>query len=103
MTAMGLQVTTLTHERELMSLPAPVAQSIDVALVDYHLDDGTRGVDVITQWLSILNKQLPVVVISADDSDSVRKAVAEAGFRFMPKPVNVGRLQALISALLSKS
>lgn len=103
MTAMGLQVTTLTHERELMSLPAPVAQSIDVALVDYHLDDGTRGVDVITQWLSVLDKQLPVVVISADDSDSVRKAVAEAGFRFMPKPVNVGRLQALVSALLSKS
>ena len=101
MAGMGLQVTTSTNEQDLMRLPAEVAQSIDVALVDYHLDEGVCGVEVVAQWLSSVGKKLPVVVISADDSDSVRNVVAKAGFRFMPKPVNVGRLQALMSALLT--
>jgi signal transduction histidine kinase/Na+/proline symporter len=103
LTGMGLEVVALANERDLMALPIEVAQSIDVALADYHLDDGVCGVEVVTQWLTGVGKQMPVVVISADDSDAVRKTVAEAGFRFIPKPVNVGRLQALISALLHKS
>lgn len=103
LTGMGLEVTTLTNQQALMDLPPAVAQSIDVALVDYHLDEGVRGVEVVTEWLNALGKKMPVIVISADDSDAVRNAVVQAGFRFMPKPVNVGRLQALMSALLTQS
>ena len=102
MMGMGLEVTPLTNDHDLVNMPSEVAHSIDVVLVDYHLDDGIRGVEVITRWLNVIGKPLPVIVISADDSDSVRKDVAQAGFRFMPKPVNVGRLQALVSALLSR-
>ncbi len=101
LTGMGLEVTTVTNQQALMDLPPAVAQSIDVALVDYHLDEGVRGVEVVTEWLNALGKKVPVVVISADDSDVVRNAVVQAGFRFMPKPVNVGRLQALMSAFLT--
>ena len=102
MTGMGLEVSTLTNHQDLANFSEDVAQSIDVVLVDYHLDDNTCGVEVITRWLHRMGKKLPVVVISADDSDAVRNDVAQAGFRFMPKPVNVGRLQALVSALLNK-
>ena len=103
LTGMGLEVTVATNQRDLMDLSPAVAQSIDMALIDFHLDDGVRGVEVVSEWLSQLGKTIPVVVISADDSDSVRNAVAHAGFRFMPKPVNVGRLRALVSALLAES
>jgi DNA-binding response OmpR family regulator len=41
----------------------------------------------------------PCIVISADDGETVRAAAREAGYRFLPKPVNPARLRALLLAL----
>jgi CheY-like chemotaxis protein len=46
---------------------------------------------------------IPCIVISADNSAAVRDHVSAAGFRFLPKPVQPARLQALIAALVEKS
>jgi CheY-like chemotaxis protein len=46
-------------------------------------------------------RQIPCVIISADDSDVIRDRARAAGFRFLPKPVNPARLRALVLALTS--
>jgi DNA-binding response OmpR family regulator len=43
-----------------------------------------------------------VIIVTADDSDEIKNTVAAAGFRFMSKPVNPGRLRAVIAALLDR-
>lgn len=68
----------------------------DLILADYHLDRDDTGIEA----LAVAPDPLPpVVVLSADDSDEVREQVRSAGYRFLPKPVNVARLRALILAL----
>ncbi|WP_235898627.1 hybrid sensor histidine kinase/response regulator [Parahaliea maris] len=72
-------------------------QTPDLILADYHLDAGDTGLDALAAQSGPLP---PVVVLSADDSGEVREKVREAGYRFLPKPVNAARLRALILALL---
>ncbi len=71
----------------------------DVILADYQLDHQQTGVDAVTRLLAQRNATTPCVIVSADDGDAVRNEARAAGFRFLSKPVNIGRLRALIIAL----
>ncbi len=74
-----------------------------VILADYHLDEGENGVDAVQAAQRDYGNEAPCIVISADNSVETRDRVAAAGFRFLPKPVQAARLQALIIALVEKS
>ena len=97
----GLSAISARNAEDLMSLLG-CPDAIDVALVDYHLDDGALGLNVIQSYLECDVKPFPVIIVTADDSDEIKEAVASAGFRFMSKPVNPGRLRAVIAALLER-
>ncbi|MEE4277388.1 MAG: PAS-domain containing protein [Halieaceae bacterium] len=71
----------------------------DVVLADYHLDDGDTGLAALQWALRGANRNVPCVIISADDSSEVREAARSAGYRILPKPINPTRLTALILAL----
>lgn len=75
----------------------------DVLLVDYHLDDGDTGIDVVRDHFAGGQAPCPVVVVSADDSAATRERTRHAGFRFLPKPVNPARLRALLLALKAET
>lgn len=71
-----------------------------VALVaDYRLDAGVTGIEVASALAKRLGP-VPVIIISADDTDDVRDAARAAGYRFLPKPIDPSRLRTLLGALL---
>jgi len=75
----------------------------DVILADYHLDDGDTGIAALQWALRGANRNVPCIVVSADDSREVRTSARAAGYRMLPKPVNPARLTALIFALTAES
>jgi PAS domain S-box-containing protein len=73
----------------------------DVILLDLHLPD-VHGLEVLRRLRSDLDTaSVPVVVITADASTAVRKEAFEAGAHdFLTKPLEIGRLLAVIDGLL---
>ena len=55
--------------------------------------------DAVLSLFSARSLDLPVVLLSADDSPETRDRARAAGFRFLPKPVSAARLKALLIAL----
>ena len=78
-------------------------QTPSIILADYHLNAGESGLDVVIDLNKDRRQAIPAIVISADDSAQVRSKVRSAGFKFMAKPVNPGRLRAMIRALVDSS
>ncbi|WP_150300832.1 hybrid sensor histidine kinase/response regulator [Pseudomonas profundi] len=68
-----------------------------LVLVDFHLDEGDTGLEVM-QWLrEQLGADLPGVVISADGRNELVTRIRLAGLDFLPKPVKPAAMRALIS------
>ncbi|TRX73184.1 hybrid sensor histidine kinase/response regulator [Pseudomonas mangiferae] len=68
-----------------------------LALVDYHLDDGGTGTELMAWLRARLGEPLPGVVISADGRAELVAAVHAAGLDYLPKPVKPAALRALLS------
>ena len=66
----------------------------DIVLADYHLDNEENGLDVLQALSYHWNCPLPAIVISANNSDELRKTVKRDGYLFLPKPVQPGSLRA---------
>ncbi|MBB50225.1 MAG: hybrid sensor histidine kinase/response regulator [Pseudomonadales bacterium] len=69
----------------------------ELVLVDYHLDDGDTGTQVMLWLRERLGADLPGVVISADGRQDVLSEISLAGLSYLPKPVKPAALRALIS------
>jgi CheY-like chemotaxis protein len=99
---MGAEVATVADRSEALRLQRQSVVPFDVVLADYHLDNNETGIDAVRELQSVAGKAIACIVISADDGAQVRERAREAGFRFLPKPVNAARLRALILALASE-
>jgi len=68
-------------------------------VLDYHLDCGATGLDV---WRSLCARfgPLPALVITADHSDSVNRAVFDAGLLLLHKPLKPLALRSALERLL---
>jgi len=71
-------------------------------LFDYHLDDGDTGV-ALAESLAAAHGQRPTLVMSADGGQAVRRAVMEAGFSLLSKPVKPLALKSVLDRLLAAS
>ena len=92
----GCQVWTARNRLECEHLLEENVRP-QLALVDYHLDDGDTGSELMA-WLRIrLEAPIPGVVISADGRPELIAAVHAAGLDFLAKPVKPAALRALIS------
>ena len=74
---------------------------IDLIIADYHLAEGTIGVDAIKTVQARLPERAPALVITADRSGSLRQEVLQCGYPLLTKPVKPAPLRAVISHLLS--
>ena len=71
----------------------------DLLLVDYQLADGV-GTDVAMELRQRWQREVPVVILGAQNDAGRRADVQSKGCRFMTKPLSPARLRAMISQLL---
>ena len=75
-------------------------QSVDLFLLDFHLDGGETGIDLLNA-LRARGIDRPCVLITADHSEDARVAAAAAGCALLHKPVKPLALKSLMARLLA--
>ena len=68
----------------------------DIIVADYHLDNGENGIAVAQQIHKILERNIPVIINSADQAETIREMAMEQGFGFIAKPVKPATLKRLL-------
>ncbi|MDF3865812.1 PAS domain-containing hybrid sensor histidine kinase/response regulator [Pseudomonas denitrificans (nom. rej.)] len=100
LTRWGCRVLTARSREECQTLLDEDARP-QLALIDYHLDDGELGTDLMAWLRTRLGEPVPGVVISADARPELVAQIHAAGLDFLPKPVKPAALRALLSRHLS--
>ena len=96
LTRWGCQVWTARDRKECAALLAEGVRP-QLVLVDYHLDDGEVGTELMGWLRTQLGKPVPGVVISADGRPEMIAQVHAAGLEYLAKPVKPAALRALLS------
>ncbi|WP_248806968.1 hybrid sensor histidine kinase/response regulator [Pseudomonas sp. MWU13-2100] len=96
LTRWGCRVSTARNREECAALLDGGLRP-QLALVDYHLDDGETGTGLMTWMRTRLAEPLPGVVISADLRPETIAQVHGAGLEYLAKPVKPAALRALLS------
>ncbi|MCK9814059.1 hybrid sensor histidine kinase/response regulator [Pseudomonas chlororaphis] len=96
LTRWGCQVWTARNREECAAI---LSQGVrpQLALVDYHLDDGETGTQIMAWLRTQLGEPVPGVVISADGHPETVAQVHAAGLDYLAKPVKPAALRALLS------
>ncbi len=74
--------------------------SPDVIVADYHLDRDESGLQAIILARSIAQRDVPAVVVTADQGSEAIDLSRAAGCEFMRKPVKPAQLRAVLTHLL---
>ena len=96
----GCQVWTARNREECDAL-LNKGMRPHLALVDYHLDDGETGTELMAWLRTRLGEPVPGVVISADGRSETVGQVHAAGLDYLAKPVKPAALRALLNRHLS--
>lgn len=96
----GCQVWTARNRQECDAL-LNQGMRPHLALVDYHLDDGETGTELMAWLRTRLGEPVPGVVISADGRSETVAQVHAAGLDYLAKPVKPAALRALLNRHLS--
>jgi Na+/proline symporter/signal transduction histidine kinase len=96
LTRWGCQVWTARNRDECATLLGDGVRP-QLALVDYHLDDGETGTELMAWLRTQLGEPVPGVVISADGRPETVAQVHAAGLDYLAKPVKPAALRALLS------
>ena len=96
LTRWGCQVFTARNREECATLLNDGMRP-QLALVDYHLDDGETGTQLMAWLRTRLGEPVPGVVISADGRPEMVAQVHAAGLDYLAKPVKPAALRALLS------
>ncbi|MBK5530878.1 PAS-domain containing protein [Pseudomonas sp. TH06] len=95
----GCQVWTARNREECAALLSDGVRP-QLALVDYHLDHGDTGTELMAWLRTNLGEPVPGVVISADGRPEMVAQVHAAGLDYLAKPVKPAALRALLSRYL---
>ncbi|CAI8917316.1 NahK/ErcS family hybrid sensor histidine kinase/response regulator [Pseudomonas sp. IT-P294] len=96
LTRWGCQVWTARNRDECAALLNDGMRP-HLALVDYHLDHGETGTQLMAWLRTQLGEPVPGVVISADGRPEMVAQVHAAGLDYLAKPVKPAALRALLS------
>ena len=96
LTRWGCRVWTARNREECAALLNEGVRP-QLVLVDYHLDDGEVGTELMGWLRAQLGEPVPGVVISADGRPEMITEVHAAGLEYLPKPVKPAALRALLS------
>jgi CheY-like chemotaxis protein len=87
---------------EIMQLQGQRGQVPALLLVDFHLDNGVTGIDVISSLRDETGTTFPAVILTADHTDDVIEQARTAGHALLHKPIKPAALRALINRILAR-
>lgn len=73
----------------------------DVMIIDYHLDDGACGLDVVGYLRRTQGWVTPVIVTTADYSAEIERRVIATGAELVHKPIKPAQLRSLLAYMLA--
>lgn len=80
------------------------SDSVELLIVDYHLDEGKTGLEVAEHVHLNRPHSVPTILLSANRSETLKQQVRESGYLLVNKPVSPVRLKTtIISQLHSNS
>ena len=92
----GCRVTVAADRDSALSSVLGVRVAPDLMLVDYHLDVGT-GVEIARELRFLLGVEVPVIVVTADQTPEIQRELRDNGFTLLRKPVRVAALRAVMT------
>ena len=96
----GCQVWTASNRADCEALLAEDIRP-QLVLVDYHLDEGQTGTELMACLRTRLGEPIPGMVISADGRPELVAAIHASGLDYLAKPVKPAALRALMSRHLT--
>ena len=74
-----------------------------VIVVDYHLEGGATGLEVVRHLRAVERVHAPVLVVSADASDAVRQEAEALDCVFLRKPLKPLAVRSALARLLESA
>lgn len=81
----------------LNEVPETLLKSVDILIMDYHLDHTRTGLQALQQR----SVPCPVLFITASNDEADLQAINDAGYRLVKKPVKPPRLRAALENLVA--
>jgi PAS domain S-box-containing protein len=92
----GIRVYKAHESNEALRLAG--CESIDAVLADYHLGDGSNGLELIKRITEVRGPGCAAALISADHGAELTRAARRASVPLLRKPLRPAALRALLSA-----
>ena len=92
--AEGYQIATAVSATEARALINNLDEAPSLIVSDFHLLDGSTGVEAVTDIRKHYGLNIPAFIVSGDTSKVVKDARPVDNSTLMSKPVNTGRLLA---------
>jgi DNA-binding NtrC family response regulator len=96
LTSWQAEVYTADSIADMEAVPL---QTLDLLIVDYHLDNQVTGLDVLAS-IAATAKPLPVLMITANRSQCLASSIQDAGHELLYKPVKPAKLRRLLHHML---
>jgi len=96
----GCNVITATSLKDLKQQVDIYHDSVDILIVDYHLDDEKTGLDVIKNINNGRDSVLPTLMITANYSKSLKDEIKNTDILLLNKPVKPMKLKTSMLHLL---
>lgn len=94
------QVITAVSLPDLEQKVAIADSPVDLIVADYHLDDGDNGVDVVAEINRRRRHAAPVLMVTANYSNELKRHICERGYLLMNKPVRPMKLRSVLQHIL---
>jgi Na+/proline symporter/signal transduction histidine kinase len=75
--------------------------SVDLLLVDYHLDGNVTGVELARELCAKLGGDVPCIIMTADQTQQSKRDAASHGFQMLHKPLKPAALRAMLNRMLA--
>jgi PAS domain S-box-containing protein len=98
LTRWGCKVETAGARDEAL---ARIGFAPNIIIADYHLGGGDDGLSVSRAVLGVMGRDVPVLVLTADRSDSLSARIQSLGYSQLLKPVKPAALRALMRHLVA--
>lgn len=100
--AWGCEVWTAQNVEAVKQLLESGADDLDIAIIDYQLDNDSTGFDVMACIDTSVGDAPPAIMITANYSKDLRQEVTGCGYHLLNKPLKPHKLRLLMARLLMR-